>query len=142
MAAIRRSETKPEREFRSALHRRGYRFRKDLRLPTSGGYARPDVVFTRRRIAVFIDGCFWHSCPLHGAAPSVNSTYWGPKLARTRERDAQNTAWLVADGWTVVRIWTHVPLVEALNAFEHVFDNTAPASPGAHDSPGHMQQVG
>lgn len=126
MAAIRRSETKPEREFRSALHRAGYRFRKDLRMPVEGGYARPDVVFTRRRIAVFIDGCFWHSCPVHGTEPGVNRGYWGPKLQRTRERDARDNEALVANGWVVVRIWTHVPLAQSLAVFEHIFDITPP----------------
>jgi DNA mismatch endonuclease (patch repair protein) len=68
---------------------------------------RPDIVFTRRKVAVFIDGCFWHSCPLHGAAPRKNTSYWDPKLARNRERDVSNNELLAAAGWIVIRAWEH-----------------------------------
>jgi DNA mismatch endonuclease, patch repair protein len=74
---------------------------------------RPDVVFTRAKVAVFVDGCFWHSCPDHGTSPTRNADYWGPKLARNAERDREQTAALKAAGWTVVRIWEHVPIREA-----------------------------
>ena len=70
-----------------------------------------DIVFTRRRVAVFIDGCFWHGCPEH--APRVNTHYWGPKLARNVERDQRVTATLRAAGWTVLRLWEHTPPQEA-----------------------------
>ena len=67
MRAIRRTNTKPEIALRSALHRQGYRFRKDLRLDLNeGARVRPDIAFTARRVAVFVDGCFWHACPEHG----------------------------------------------------------------------------
>jgi DNA mismatch endonuclease (patch repair protein) len=56
---------------------------------------------------VFVDGCFWHGCPVHGRTPSTNSGYWGPKIGRNVERDAQQTSRLEAAGWTVVRIWEH-----------------------------------
>jgi DNA mismatch endonuclease (patch repair protein) len=68
---------------------------------------RVDVVFTRVRVAVFIDGCFWHSCPEHGTSPEVNTEYWAAKLARNRERDARNNEALEAAGWHVVRVWEH-----------------------------------
>lgn len=142
MAAIRRSETKPEREFRSALHRAGHRYRKDMRITVSGGYARPDVVFTRRRLAVFIDGCFWHSCPMHGTEPGVNQGYWGPKLQGNRSRDARNNTALANDGWTVIRIWTHVTLEESLEHFEHIFYNTAASDVRGRGTPGVIWRIG
>ncbi len=115
MRAIRRANTKPELALRRALHRRGYRFRKDLRLDLAGGTrVRPDIAFTARRVAVFVDGCFWHACPEHGGKPSVNQAYWGPKLQRNVERDRAADAALAAAGWRVVRVWEHVPLDDAV----------------------------
>jgi DNA mismatch endonuclease (patch repair protein) len=116
MAAIRRADTKPEVALRSALHRAGLRFRKDLRLDAGGIKPRPDVVFTKQRVAVFVDGCFWHSCPEHGREPRVNTDYWTPKLMRNRERDRTQTRALSAHGWTVVRLWEHQPLEEMTRA--------------------------
>jgi DNA mismatch endonuclease, patch repair protein len=117
MRAIRRTNTKPELALRSALHRQGYRFRKDYRLDLdAGARVRPDIAFTARRVAVFVDGCFWHACPEHGRNPEVNEWYWAPKLRRTVERDRAADAALTAAGWRVVRIWEHVPLTEAIAA--------------------------
>ena len=110
MAAIRRSGTKPEVSLRSELHGRGLRFRKDLPLRIENKLIRPDVVFTRVRLAVFVDGCFWHCCPDHGRSPSVNTGYWSPKLQANVERDRTQTALLEGAGWTVVRVWEHEPL--------------------------------
>lgn len=110
MRAIRRTDTKPEVLLRSALHRAGFRFRKDLSIYTSSQRVRPDIVFTARKVAVFVDGCFWHSCPHHGRQPAVNSGYWSPKLQRNAERDRIADAALGRDGWTVVRIWEHEPI--------------------------------
>jgi DNA mismatch endonuclease, patch repair protein len=107
MAGIRRRDTKPEVALRSALHRRGYRFRKDYPVRVNGKLIRPDIAFTRRRIAVFIDGCFWHCCPEHGRNPSVNGEYWSPKLARNAARDREQTDALEGEGWIVVRFWEH-----------------------------------
>jgi DNA mismatch endonuclease (patch repair protein) len=117
MRAIRRANTKPEIALRSALHRRGYRFRKDYRLELTGGArVRPDIAFPARRVAVFVDGCFWHVCPEHGHDPAVNEWYWAPKLRRTVERDRTADAALAEAGWQVVRVWEHVPLTEAVAA--------------------------
>ena len=107
MQANRRRDTKPERALRSALHRAGFRYRCDLRIDLPGGRVRPDIVFTRKRVAVFVDGCFWHCCPEHGSRPAVNQIYWSPKLARNVERDARNTKLLTDEGWVVLRIWEH-----------------------------------
>jgi DNA mismatch endonuclease (patch repair protein) len=117
MRAIRRSNTKPELALRSALHARGYRFRKDYRLDFGDGVrVRPDIAFTAKKVAVFVDGCFWHACPEHGGRPAVNDWYWGPKLRRTVERDRAADAVLTAAGWRVVRVWEHVPLDDAVAA--------------------------
>jgi DNA mismatch endonuclease (patch repair protein) len=80
--------------------------------------ARPDLAFTRKRVAVFIDGCFWHSCPEHGRPPLSNTAYWGPKLAHNVQRDRLDTERLQSAGWTVVRVWEHVPLEDAVAEVE------------------------
>lgn len=79
----------------------------------NGRRTRPDIVFTRQRLAVFIDGCFWHCCPEHGRTPGTNTEYWSPKLAKNMERDKLQTAALVEDGWEVQRIWEHVATLDA-----------------------------
>jgi DNA mismatch endonuclease (patch repair protein) len=125
LAAIRRTGTKPELALRSALHARGWRFRKDYRLDLPHGRVRPDVVFTRRKLAIFVDGCFWHACPLHGREPTRNTAYWSPKLARNVERDRRNDAALLADGWAVVRVWEHEPLDAAVDTVERALTAAA-----------------
>lgn len=120
MSAIKRANTKPELAIRSALHRAGYRFRKDFRLDLGTVKPRPDIVFTRAKVAVFIDGCFWHCCPDHGVQPKRNSEFWARKLARNVERDRQQDAALSEYGWLVVRIWEHEPLDEAVRRLQHV----------------------
>jgi DNA mismatch endonuclease (patch repair protein) len=116
MRAIKRTDTKPEVELRRLLHRAGLRFRKDYRLDLPGGRVRPDVVFTRAQVAVFLDSCFWHACPTHGREPTRNEWYWGPKLRRTVERDRQADGVLEDAGWHVIRIWEHENLAAAANA--------------------------
>lgn len=83
---------------------------------------RADLVFTRAKIAVFVDGCFWHSCPQHATRPSSNAAWWAAKLERNRERDTQTTAHLQRLGWTVVRIWEHVPTPVAADIVEAALD--------------------
>jgi DNA mismatch endonuclease (patch repair protein) len=116
MRANRRTDTKPEMALRRALHRQGLRYRKDYRLDLEGTRVRPDIAFTARRVAVFVDGCFWHVCPEHGTKPAANTWYWGPKLTRNVERDRAADAALVAAGWRVVRVWEHEPLAAAVAA--------------------------
>jgi DNA mismatch endonuclease (patch repair protein) len=117
MKANRRSDTKPEMALRRALHARGYRYRKDHRLDLSDGRrVRPDIVFTARRVAVFVDGCFWHACPEHGSKPKNNEWYWSPKLQRNVDRDRANNVALAEGGWQVVRLWEHVPIEDAVAA--------------------------
>jgi DNA mismatch endonuclease (patch repair protein) len=114
MQGNRRRDTRPERLIRSELHRRGLRFRVDLSLSFPEGRVRPDLVFTRRRVAVFIDGCYWHACPIHLKPSHSNVDFWSAKLARTVERDRANDATLEAHGWRVIRIWEHQPISEAV----------------------------
>lgn len=105
--------TGPEVRVRSALHRAGFRFRKNRAVAAGGIRARPDVVFPAARVAVFVDGCFWHRCPEHGTSPRSNDDYWTPKLARNVERDQRIDEALSASGWTVIRVWEHEPPAEA-----------------------------
>jgi DNA mismatch endonuclease, patch repair protein len=114
MKANRRTDTKPELALRSALHALGYRYRKDFRLDLPARRVRPDIAFTGRKVAVFIDGCFWHACPEHGSQPKNNEWYWSPKLARNVERDRAADAALAEAGWSVIRLWEHVPVEDAL----------------------------
>jgi DNA mismatch endonuclease (patch repair protein) len=104
-----RSESEIERTLRSALHRRGLRFRKHA-APLPGLRCRADVVFPRRRIAVFVDGCFWHSCPVHRSRPKANAEWWKTKLGANVARDRRNDDALAAAGWQVLRFWTHEPV--------------------------------
>ncbi len=114
MKANRRADTKPELALRSALHALGYRYRKDFRLDLPARRVRPDIAFTARKVAVFVDGCFRHACPDHGSQPKNNEWYWSPKLARNVERDRAADAALAQAGWIVVRLWEHVPVTEAV----------------------------
>src|SRR5690606_39710442 len=107
MRAIRRADTKPEVALRSQLHRLGYRFRKDYRIDLGDLKVRPDIVFTARKVAVFVDGCFWHVCPQHGREPTVNEWDGAPKLRRNVERDRQVDNALRGAGWRDVRLWEH-----------------------------------
>lgn len=116
MRGNRRADTKPELALRAALFALGYRYRKDLRLDLPARRVRPDIAFTSRRVAVFVDGCFWHACPEHGSKPRSNEWYWSPKLTRNVERDRAADAALAQAGWTVIRLWEHVPLTDAVAA--------------------------
>lgn len=102
-----RSEgTTPELEVRSAVHRRGLRYRLHIR-PLDSLRCKADLVFKTARIAVFVDGCFWHGCPDHGRIPSDTTGYWAAKLKRNAERDRRNDESLKGAGWTVLRFWEH-----------------------------------
>ena len=123
--ANRKTDSRPELLLRSALHRRGYRFRKNLVIRLAEFTIRPDIVFSLARVAVFVDGCFWHSCPLHGRPPTANVAYWTPKLARNVERDRRADSGLKAAGWSVVRLWEHVELTEATCAVARAVADSA-----------------
>lgn len=106
MRSTRRRDTPKELALRSALHHRGYRFRVD-RAPIAGMRRRADVVFPRARVAVFVDGCFWHACPVHGTSPKTNAQWWRDKLDGNWRRDRDTDETLRDAGWTVIRVWEH-----------------------------------
>jgi DNA mismatch endonuclease (patch repair protein) len=107
MVSNRRADTGPERALRSHLHGSGLRFRKDFRITVDRVSVRADVVFPPARLAVFVDGCFWHQCPEHATMPKLNNEFWGPKLRRNVERDRRVNRALMEAGWTVIRCWEH-----------------------------------
>ena len=108
MVANRSRDTKPELLVRSAIHRRGLRYRVAARpLPELPRTA--DLVFRPVRVAVFIDGCFWHGCPEHYTEPRANADYWSAKVLRNKRRDADTDQRLRDAGWTVLRYWEHEP---------------------------------
>ncbi len=109
MRANRKRDTGPEVKLRSLLHAQGLRFRVNTKISIRGLDVRPDIVFRRQQLAVFVDGCFWHSCRWHGTRPRVNTHYWIPKLKRVRARDRRVTKMLSRAGWTVIRVWEHIP---------------------------------
>lgn len=116
-STLRRSGTKPETLLRQELHRRGRRFRVQYRiegLPRR----RVDIAFTRARLVVFIDGCFWHGCPEHGRLPKSNREWWRWKLDLNAARDADTDHLLAGLGWRVLRIWEHVKPHEAADTVE------------------------
>jgi DNA mismatch endonuclease (patch repair protein) len=97
---------------RSELHRRGLRYR--IHRPIEGLVRiRPDVVFVAARVAVFVDGCFWHRCPEHASDPKANARWWREKLARNVDRDRRTDSALKALGWKVMRVWEHEDPVAA-----------------------------
>lgn len=106
MQATRRRDTKPELLLRKRLHAMGLRYRID-RSPLRGVRRRADLVFTTARVAVFVDGCFWHSCPIHGTMPKKNREFWKQKLATNQARDRDTDERLRKAGWEVVRVWEH-----------------------------------
>jgi len=99
-------DTEPELALRRELHRRGYRYRLDRRVSETVR-SRPDLVFPSERVAVYVDGCFWHGCPDHGTAPKNNADWWQHKLGANRARDEQTNTALTDEGWTVIRVWEH-----------------------------------
>lgn len=111
MSRIRSRDTKPEFRLRRLLWARGLRgYRLHKKLP-----GKPDLAFSRAKLAIFVDGCFWHGCPScgDGRAPSSNTSYWNAKRKTNQERDARRTRELKAMGWTVVRLWEHEVTKEA-----------------------------
>ncbi|QKW16945.1 very short patch repair endonuclease [Verrucosispora sp. NA02020] len=116
MRSNRSANTKPELALRQELFRRGLRYRVGYRISLLERAVRPDIVFTRRKVAVFVDGCFWHGCPIHCRMPSDPSGYWHQKIDRNRKRDLAVDEMLRAAGWTIFRVWEHEPANEAAGA--------------------------
>jgi DNA mismatch endonuclease (patch repair protein) len=120
MSTLARRDTKPELLLRSELHGRGMRFRVQMKVP--GNNRRTvDIVFTRVRLAVYVDGCFWHGCPEHHVRPQANSEWWRWKIERNQARDRDTDRQLEASGWKVLRIWEHVLVAEAADEVEEAY---------------------
>jgi len=102
MSRIRGRDTGPELALRRALWARGVRYRVNHSIP-----GRPDIAFPKQRLAVFVDGCFWHGCPEHAVKPKRNARFWEEKLARNIRRDAKVNIELKQAGWAVLRFWEH-----------------------------------
>lgn len=105
-------DTKPELELRRAVHAMGLRYYVNRR-PIRAVRRTADLVFPRLRVAVFLDGCFWHGCPEHHTVAKTNATFWADKVANNRRRDVDTNTRLAAAGWTVVRVWEHEPVDRA-----------------------------
>lgn len=106
MKANKARDTTPELALRSALHRAGLRYRVDRPLPFDRR-RRADIVFPTERVAVFVDGCFWHGCPEHYVAPKANARFWRNKVQANRARDRDTDRRLRDLDWAVVRVWEH-----------------------------------
>ncbi len=102
MSRIRSKNTKAELILRKAIWAKGCRYRLHYKIA-----GKPDLVFVKRKLAVFIDGCFWHKCPQCYVEPKSNSEYWIPKIEKNVQRDQINTEKLKNEGWTVLRFWEH-----------------------------------
>jgi len=106
MQSNRGRDTAPEVAVRRILHAQGFRYRVNYR-PEVGLRRTADIVFTRARVAVFIDGCFWHGCPDHYQRPASHQNYWDAKVQGNRARDLDTTERLQGQGWVVLRFWEH-----------------------------------
>ena len=138
MSRQRTSGTGPELAIRRELHRRGLRFRVNVNdLP-----GRPDIVFTRARIVVQVDGCFWHGCPNHAVAPKANAAWWSTKLAANRERDARNDRALAQEGWLVIRVWEHEEPAEVADRVEEEWRARTGRNPIHATAPQQTSRIG
>ena len=112
MSTLARRDTAPELALRRELHARGFRYRVQTRVP--GNNRRTiDIAFTRVKLAVYVDGCFWHGCRTHHVRPRANSDWWRWKMERNQARDRDTDRLLAERGWHVVRLWEHVPIPNA-----------------------------
>ena len=112
MTRVRQKGTRCEVELRRALHARGLRYRLQVPLLTKPLRV-ADIVFTRRKLAIFVDGCFWHGCPEHGTSPKSNADFWRDKIETNKRRDLDTTRRLTEAGWRVIRVWEHEDAEEA-----------------------------
>lgn len=117
MSRARRRDTGPEMLIRKEAHRRGLRYRVDKSIPGMPR-RRADMIFTGAKVAVFVDGCFWHSCPEHTSIPRANREWWVAKLEVNQRRDRATDAHLEGLGWTVLRFWEHEDSLTAVDVVE------------------------
>src|SRR3990172_5540023 len=106
MKAAKPMDTAPEKALRSELHKKSLRFQIDVR-PIKELNRRADIVFRSAKVAVFVDGCFWHGCPMHGTQAKANAKFWRNKIEQNQDRDSDTNNQLKKAGWRVVRVWEH-----------------------------------
>lgn len=119
MARVRQKGTDAELSLRKALHARGLRYRLHVPLLTKPRRV-ADIVFASARVAIFVDGCFWHGCPEHASWPKSNAQFWRDKIETNRARDADTDQRLRASGWRVVRVWSHDDAGDAAERIEDI----------------------
>lgn len=129
-----RRDTRPELMLRRELWRRGLRYRVDAR-PIANMRRRADLLFTRARVAVFVDGCFWHYCPEHGTAPRANAEWWSSKLLANVRRDRDTDGRLVLAGWASIRVWEHEAPAAAADRVERA------VRPAGHSRPTRFERI-
>lgn len=127
MRRMPRRDTKPELLLRRELHRRGLRFRVHFG-PLPG---KPDLAFTRAKLAVFVDGCFWHACPQHGTLPKNNRDWWEAKLDGNVDRDRRKDAALIELRWLPIHVWEHADVQVAADEIEAAWRARLTATYGA-----------
>jgi DNA mismatch endonuclease (patch repair protein) len=132
MMKVRQTGTKAELALRRELHRLGLRYRVNFQILKKPRRL-ADVAFTKLKIAVFVDGCFWHGCPEHATWPKNNAEFWQQKIECNRARDADTDAKLIENGWTVIRVWEHESPVDAANRIKTAVDAM---KANRHRSPG------
>lgn len=127
MQRTRQRDTPAELRLRRLLHAMGLRYFVDAK-PLAGSPRRADIVFPRAKVVVFVDGCFWHGCPVHGTWPKANQDFWRAKLLANMQRDENTNQQLSAQGWLVIRVWQHEdPAIVAPRIAEHVRQRGKPA---------------
>lgn len=125
MSRQKRRDTTPELALRRALYRRGLRYR--VNRPLEGmPRRRADVTFVGPKVVVFVDGCFWHRCPVHATSPANNGAWWERKLSGNVARDRETDARLKEAGWVVLRFWEHEDMEEASAEVERVLAERRP----------------
>lgn len=108
------AQSKLENQISKALWKKGLRFRKNVR----NLYGTPDISIKKYKLVIFIDSCFWHSCPLHGKMPKSNQEFWQKKLQRNVEHDKEVTSYYLDKGWNIMRIWEH----DIKENFDHIIE--------------------
>lgn len=119
MQANRSRDTQPELALRRVLHSRGLRYFV-ARRPIRTLRRTADILFPGAKVAVFVDGCFWHGCPQHHTFAKANAEYWADKVAKNRNRDIETTDLLKSAGWMVIRVWEHEPVAQAADNIEEM----------------------
>ena len=119
MSRTRGRDTAAELAVRRALFAHGWRYRVNAR-PVAAIRRTGDIVFTRRRVVVLIDGCFWHGCPEHFVVPKTRTEWWVDKISGNKRRDEESTALWNEEGWHVLRFWEHEPVSDVVVRIENV----------------------